>query len=118
MLGIVARCVRVAANAGMPLEVCGEAASDPVTAPLLVGLGVDELSVGAARVGTLRAWVRALGYADMRALAARALRCPGPGEVAALLEPLAERLRVLELGDAQREGVDGAGGVVAVGSNP
>ena len=118
VLGIVARCVRVAANAGMPLEVCGEAASDPVTAPLLVGLGVDELSVGAARVGTLRSWVRALDYGDMRALAARTLRCSGPAEVATLLEPVAERLRVLELGDAQGEGVDGAGGVVTVGSKP
>ena len=36
----------------IPLEVCGEAASDPLTVPLLVGLGADELSAGAARVGS------------------------------------------------------------------
>jgi phosphoenolpyruvate-protein kinase (PTS system EI component) len=47
----------------MPIEVCGEAASDPVVMPLLVGRGVDELSVGAARVGPTRAAIRALGEA-------------------------------------------------------
>src|SRR2546423_1179282 len=31
-----------AVDAHIPLEVCGEAASDPITVPLLVGLGVDE----------------------------------------------------------------------------
>jgi len=36
--------------AGKPVAVCGEAAGDPATIPLLVGLGVDELSVGPARL--------------------------------------------------------------------
>ena len=39
-------------QAGIALEICGEAASDPLSVPLLVGLGDDELSVGAARVGS------------------------------------------------------------------
>jgi phosphoenolpyruvate-protein kinase (PTS system EI component) len=54
----IGACSAAARAAGIPLEVCGEAASDPLVMPLLVGLGVDELSVGAARVGTVRAWVR------------------------------------------------------------
>ena len=57
--------------AGIPLEVCGEAASDPLTVPLLVGLGADELSVGRRARGSVRAWVRAL---DSR----RAARARGP----------------------------------------
>ena len=51
---------RAAAAARRSLEVCGEAASEPDAVPLLVGLGVDELSVGAARVGAVRGWIRAL----------------------------------------------------------
>jgi phosphoenolpyruvate-protein kinase (PTS system EI component) len=41
--------------------------------PLLIGLGADELSVGAARVGPVRAWVRELTFADAANLAEHAL---------------------------------------------
>ena len=77
--------VAAAHAAGIPVEVCGEAASDPMAMPLLVGLGVDELSVGAARVATVRRWVRRLDRARMRALAARALACATEAEVRALV---------------------------------
>ena len=40
----------------LPVDVCGEAASDSSVMPVLVGLGVDELSVAAARVGQVREW--------------------------------------------------------------
>ena len=43
--------------------------------PLLVGLGVEELSVGASRVGTVRAWVRELVLSEAQDLATRALGC-------------------------------------------
>ncbi len=35
--------------------------------PMLVGLGVDELSVAAARVGEVRRWIRGLDFAASRA---------------------------------------------------
>jgi phosphocarrier protein FPr len=92
--------VRAARRAGIPLEVCGEAASDPVALPLLVGLGVDEISVGASRVGTVRAWVRELVYGEAQELARRALRCATAEHVAALVAPVAERLATVERGDA------------------
>jgi phosphoenolpyruvate-protein kinase (PTS system EI component) len=68
VLAAIGASVRAAHDAGMPIEVCGEAASDPVVMPLLVALGVDELSVGAARVGQTRAAIRAL---DAGAVATR-----------------------------------------------
>ena len=72
----IAAAAEAAREAAIPLEVCGEAASDPLTVPLLVGLGADELSVGAARVGSVRAWVRKL---DDRARAnSRGRRSPPP----------------------------------------
>ena len=57
VLRAIAVVVDAARMAEVPLEVCGEAASDPVTVPLLIGAGVDELSVGAARIGTVREWI-------------------------------------------------------------
>jgi phosphoenolpyruvate-protein kinase (PTS system EI component) len=74
--------------------VCGEAASEPETLPLLVGLGADELSVGAARVGAVRAWVRALDFEQVRREAAARLTQPG---------------------DAARESLERDGRVLAVG---
>ena len=106
VLALVARTAAAAKAAGVPLEVCGEAASDPVAAPLLVGLGVDELSVGAARVGRVRAWVRGLDHAAAERTAREALALSSAAEV--------ERL-VAQAGDAAREGRDGRAGVVAVG---
>jgi phosphoenolpyruvate-protein kinase (PTS system EI component) len=88
VLGHIASTARAARAAGIPLEVCGEAASDPLTVPLLVGLGADELSAGAARVGALRAWIRALDHGECERLARRALKARDSLEVEALARPL------------------------------
>src|SRR5205807_2706770 len=69
----IAASVEAAHGAGIRIEVCGEAASDPIMLPLLVGLGVDELSVGAARVGSVRDWIRKLDYGETFGLARSAL---------------------------------------------
>jgi phosphoenolpyruvate-protein kinase (PTS system EI component) len=115
VLESIGHTVRAAHDAGIPIEVCGEAASDPVTCPLLIGLGVDELSVGAARVGAVRGWVRSLAQSEVHELAGRATALGGPRQVAALVEPVARSLRLLEGGDAAGERLDSGSGVVAVG---
>jgi phosphoenolpyruvate-protein kinase (PTS system EI component) len=111
----VLQAIAKVAQARIPLEVCGEAASDPLTVPLLVGLGVDELSVGAARVGIVREWVRSLTYADTRELADRCLAASSAPEVVAIVRATARSLELLESGDPAGEEVDGDGSVVAVG---
>ena len=103
----IAATARAAAAAATPLEVCGEAASDPVALPLLVGLGVRELSVGAARVATVRRWVRALSAQRCAQLAERALACTDAADVEGL---------VAQLADAAGEGGDGLGRVGALGA--
>ena len=84
----IAATAQAARAARIPLEVCGEAASDPLAVPLLVGLGADELSAGAARVGAVRAWVRALDHGDAQELARRALEAGDAAEVERLAEQL------------------------------
>jgi phosphoenolpyruvate-protein kinase (PTS system EI component) len=116
VLAAIRRACEAAQAAGIPVEVCGEAASDPVTVPLLVGLGVDELSVGASRVAAVRRWVRALDYEESRGLAAAALELADAAEVAGLLGPLARRLALLEAGDAGAQGLDGGVRVAALRS--
>ena len=89
VLGHIASTARAARATGIPLEVCGEAASDPLTVPLLVGLGADELSAGAARVGAVRAWVRALDHGESERLAREALAARDAADVEQLARPLA-----------------------------
>jgi phosphocarrier protein FPr len=70
VLRLIAATVGAAHDAGILVDVCGEAASDAQAMPVLVGLGVDELSVAAARVGLVRATVRELDFSDCRRKAA------------------------------------------------
>jgi phosphoenolpyruvate-protein kinase (PTS system EI component) len=73
VLRLIDATVRAGHAAGIPVDVCGEAASDAIAMPILVGLGVDELSVAAARVGEVRSWVRGLDYAACREISERRL---------------------------------------------
>src|SRR6202140_3374130 len=88
VLQLIADTVGAARTAGIPVEVCGEAASNPLVMPLLVGLGVDELSVGAAAVARVRAWVRALNYEEAAEIAYRALDAESAAEGGSPERPL------------------------------
>ena len=83
VLRLVSRVVTAAAAAGIPVEVCGEAAGDPDFLPLLVGLGVDELSVSPARLAETRRLVRSLSGHATRTAVDHALRATTPAEIAA-----------------------------------
>ena len=81
----VLRLIRHAAEGarkhGKWTGVCGGLASDPIAAPILIGLGVTELSVATAAVATIKAAVRHLKLADCRALAERACAAASAHEV-------------------------------------
>ena len=62
VLGLINLTMRAARAAHIPVDVCGEAASDPAVMPVMVGLGADELSVAAARVGEVRELVRGMEF--------------------------------------------------------
>jgi len=93
VLRSIARSVMAAHDAEQLIEVCGEAASDPTMLPLLIGLGVDELSVGAARVGEVRSWIRKLSAAEAGGLARSALTMDTAEEVEWAARTLASELR-------------------------
>jgi phosphoenolpyruvate-protein kinase (PTS system EI component) len=99
VLAAIARSVTAAHEAEVPIEVCGEAASDPIMLPLLVGLGIDELSVGAARVGEVRDWIRQLSAVETAGLARSALTMDRADEVEWALRPVAAELQGGRLGD-------------------
>ncbi len=68
-----------------PVAVCGGLASDPAAVPLLIGLGVTELSAVPAMIPRLKAIVSALTLARARELARRALDLEDAAAVRALM---------------------------------
>jgi phosphocarrier protein FPr len=85
VLGLIAQAVKAAHVAGRWVGVCGGMASDPQAVPILVGLGVDELSVSVPAVPAVKAQVRSLSLAHCQELAARALTRDSAAAVRALV---------------------------------
>jgi len=76
VLALIAHTAQAAREARLTVSVCGDAAADPQVLPLLVGLGVDTLSVPAARVPRVRSWVADLDARACADLAEQALAAP------------------------------------------
>jgi phosphoenolpyruvate-protein phosphotransferase len=85
LLRLIALTVDGARKQNRLTGVCGGIAGDAQAVPILVGLGVDELSVSLSSIPTIKAQVRRLSYADCRELAQRALNCRTGDEVRTLL---------------------------------
>jgi multiphosphoryl transfer protein len=73
VLRMVRATVEAGHKAGIPVGMCGELAGMPAAAPLLVGLGLDELSMNARSVPEVKAAIRKLSAAGCRLLAKNAL---------------------------------------------
>ncbi len=84
VLRLIDSTVRAAHAAGKWVGVCGALGADPQAVPILLGLGVDELSVSVPSIALVKAQVRTLTYAAAQQLAAQALCCGTAGEVRAL----------------------------------
>jgi len=90
----VLRLIRMTCQAahaeGKWVGVCGGLAADPLAAPLLIGLGVDELSVPGPDLPRVKAAVRAVDSNLCRRLAERAVTLTGATAVRSLLKQFAE----------------------------
>jgi phosphocarrier protein FPr len=85
VLKLIAQTVDGARIAQRPVDVCGAIASDRTAVPILLGLGVNELSVSVPAIPAVKAQIRALRMDDCRRLAERALAAESAQEVRALV---------------------------------
>ena len=92
VLQLVDRVCREAVGTDVLVAVCGEAASDELAVPLLVGLGVHELSVSPHAAPRVKAAVRSLHAGTCRELARRALDLADAAQVRALVTEAMARL--------------------------
>ena len=83
ILRLIQLTVEAAHARGRWVGVCGEMAGDPAAIPLLVGLGVDELSATPAVLPAAKFLLRRLKLAEAKALAAEALACPSAARIQA-----------------------------------
>ena len=74
VLALIGRAAEAAHKYDRWIGICGGVASDPQAIPLLVGLGVDELSCSIPAIPSVKAQVRSYSLEQCKDLAASALR--------------------------------------------
>ncbi|MTW22116.1 phosphoenolpyruvate--protein phosphotransferase [Allochromatium palmeri] len=85
VLRLIKQTVDGAHAEGKWVGVCGGIASDPQAVAILVGIGVDELSVSVPAIPAVKAEVRTRSLADCQGLAEQALACDTAAQVRALI---------------------------------
>lgn len=74
VLRMIAQAIDAAHHAGISVGVCGELASSPLATPILVGLGVDALSMNPGAIATVKSAIVRLTIAEAEAIARSVLQ--------------------------------------------
>ncbi|TPW05759.1 MAG: phosphotransferase system, enzyme I, PtsI [bacterium] len=88
VLRSIRRVVDVAHAEGRWVGICGEMAGDATGAVLLIGLGLDEFSVGSSLLPEVKRVIRCVSYAEARGWADRAATMATAQEVRQFMEPI------------------------------
>jgi len=81
VLTLIDASLRAGSRAGIPVSVCGEMATNPLAVPLLIGLGISELSGAPSAVPVVKEITRALDAGAVEEDARRALLAASASEV-------------------------------------
>ncbi len=81
VLRMIQQTVIAAHEAGISVSVCGQLGSNPVAVPILLGLGVDELSVAPPAISTVRRVISQLELSEVEAIAHSVLQFDGAQSV-------------------------------------
>ncbi len=99
----IVRLLREVAEAacchGIWVSVCGEMAGEPVMAPLLLGLGIQELSMSHPSIGPIKRLIRRTRIHEAAEVAQQALRCSTASQVRTLCEDFVRRVAPDVLGE-------------------
>lgn len=99
VLGAVAHCVRAARQAGKPISMCGEMAADPMATLVLLGLGLDELSMEPFFIPVIKQLVRTVPYSAAQELANHVLELSTVRDIKAAVFDTMRAQGVIELLD-------------------
>jgi phosphotransferase system enzyme I (PtsP) len=101
VLRAVNQVVQGGHNHDKPVGICGELAGDPLATPLLVGMGVDSLSLSAGSLLKVKWVARSISKSRARQWLKAALRMESPEEIRRFME---QNLDKLGLGGLYRPG--------------
>ena len=85
VLKLIGQVVEASHQAGKWTGICGELGGDPEATAILVGLGVDELSLNPAGIPRIKSIIRDLTMDTAQALASQVLQCKTSAEVRQLV---------------------------------
>ncbi len=86
VLGLIKRTIDAGKKQGIPVSLCGEMGGDPRATPILVGLGLDEISASPTYLPEVKRVVRAMKLSEAQALARRALTARNAEEVVSMID--------------------------------
>jgi len=85
LLRLIGTIARAANSAGIPVTICGEMAGEPMIAPVLIGLGIRELSMSAVSVPEVKQTIRSMALGDAEALVKADRKAGDRAEVRAMV---------------------------------
>ena len=92
LLRLIQMTVEAGKRQGIWTGVCGEMAGDPALVPLLIGMGVDELSVAPPMLPQIKHLIRHLDAAEARELAQSALEAETSVDILVRSRALVQRV--------------------------
>ncbi len=92
ILRLIRGVVEAAHNNNIWVGVCGEMAGEPLFTPLLLGMGIDELSAASSSLPRVKEVIRRLTLREAQELAAASLHTNSGREVLAMLNTLLQRV--------------------------
>lgn len=92
ILRLIRAVVEAAHNNNIWVGVCGEMAGEPLFTPLLLGMGIDELSAASSSLPRVKEVIRRLTMHEAQELAAASLHANSGRDVLAMLNALLQRV--------------------------
>ena len=92
IIRLLRNVLQAAWSHGKWVSICGEMAGDPILVPLVLGLGIHELSMSPVAIGLVKRLIRRVRMRDAEQLVHRAMSCGTGAEVRQLCEKLVKRV--------------------------
>lgn len=86
ILRLIREVIKVGQAGGVCVSMCGEMASDPINIPILLGLGIDELSMNALSIPMVKKLIRSITMEECKELTQKAFQMQGAMDIRGLME--------------------------------